>query len=234
MWYPLDKYELDDMLNNFFNLKLIKVDFPVHGIIVPHAGYFYSGEIVGKAFSLLDSKKTIILSPNHHQYFKGVVTHSESYWQTPLGKIEVVKSEFKKLNLKTEHSIDNQIPFLQKLGVKKILPLSVGDISMDEAKKIAIDLSKYKDEFNFVLSTDLSHFYDKEKAKIIDGNTIKVIKNLDIENFKQINACGYFPLMVLFQLCLTNNWSPKLLEYKTSAEKNQDISSVVGYASFVF
>ena len=234
MWYPLDKYELEEMLNSFFSIEPLKIDFKVHGLIVPHAGYFYSGDIAGKAFSLLNPKKTIIISPNHHKYFRGVMTHNENFWKTPLGKIKIIESDFEKMDLKNEHSIDNQIPFLQKLGINEILPISIGEISMDEAKEIAINLNKNKEEFNFVFSTDLSHFYTNEKAKIIDTQTINIIKNLDFENFNKVNACGYFPLMVLFNLCLINEWKPFLLEYKTSAEKNQDNSSVVGYASFAF
>jgi len=229
VWYPQNKEELESLLN-----KLIKGNQKnkINGVIVPHAGYFYSGEISGKAFSLLKAKKVMILTPNHYSYFKGVLSHNKNYWQTPLGKIKIIKSNFNKADLKQEHSIDNNIPFLQNIGVEEILPLSVGEISPSDAKEIA---EKIKDfDGKFVVSTDLSHFNNEEKANQLDKRTIEIIEKLDAEKFKEIDACGIYPLMILMQLCEIKKWKPKLIEYKTSGQITGDFSSVVGYASFIF
>jgi len=228
-WYPQNKEELESLLN-----KLIKRNQKnkINGVIVPHASYFYSGEITGKAFSLLKAKKVLILAPNHYSYFRGVLGHNKNYWQTTLGKIKIIESDFNKADLKQEHSIDNQVPFLQNIGVEEILPLSVGEISSSDAKEIA---EKIKDfDGKFVVSTDLSHFNNEEKANQLDKRTIKIIEKLDIEEFKEIDACGIYPLMILMQLCKIKKWKPKLIEYKTSGQITGEKSSVVGYASFVF
>ncbi len=229
-WYPSDKKELNELLEKFLEKKNPKKE--IHGVIVPHAGYVYSGEIAGKAFSLLKSKKVLILAPNHYFYFNRVLIHDKNYWQTPLGKIKIMESDFRKSNLKQEHSIDNQIPFLQKIGVEEILPLSVGQISIEEAKNIANKIKNF--DGKFVVSTDLSHFNEEGKANQLDKKTIGIIENLIIEGYKDIDACGIYPLMILMQLCKIKKWKPKLLKYKTSGEITGDFSNVIGYASFTF
>jgi hypothetical protein len=231
-WYVQDKTELNSILENFLNHKTKKIYENINGVIVPHAGYEFSGKVAGKSYSFLKAKRVLILAPNHYDYFKGVLTHNEKYWQTPLGKISVIESDFKKINLKQEHSIDNQIPFLQKIGVEEILPLSVGKVSLEEAKEIANKIKNFNGKF--VVSTDLSHFHEEKEANLLDKRTIELIENLDMENYEKIDACGVYPLIVLMQLCKIKNWKPKLLEYKTSGSITDDFSNVVGYAGFVF
>ncbi len=230
-WYVQDKLKLNSILEKFLNNKTKRIYKEVNGIIVPHAGYEFSGGVAGEAYSFLKAKRVLILAPNHYDYFKGVLAHNERYWQTPLGKVNIIESDFKKMNLKQEHSIDNQIPFLQKIGVKGILPLSVGNVNLKEAKEIA---DKIKDfDGKFIVSSDLSHFNNKEKANLLDKRTIEIIENLE-ENYEKIDACGIYPLIILMQLCKIKGWKPKLLRYKTSGDITGDFSSVVGYASFVF
>lgn len=229
MWYPKNKDELNKVLNNYLKPVSKKEFNNIHGIIVPHAGYEFSGAIAGKAFSLLPkSEKAIILAPSHYTAFNGIASLNSI--ETPLGKIKITKNSYKKLDY--EHAIDNQIPFLQKLGYKEVLPLIVGQINEQEAKKIAEKLSK--EQGIFIISTDLSHFLTYEEATKVDKQTIKIIENLDIDKSNQIDACGYFPLLILINLCKIKNWKPKLIEYKNSGDITGDKSQVVGYASFYF
>ena len=144
----------------------------VHGLIVPHAGYSYSGEIAGKAFSLLKNKnikKAIIFGPSHYQTFKGISALSK--FETPLGKINIPKNSFNKIP--HEHSIENQIPFLQKLGVNEILPIAVGQINMNEAEEIAKQF--LEEDAIFIFSTDLSHALEYNEAVKKDRKTIDTI-----------------------------------------------------------
>ncbi len=248
-WYPQDKKELNNILEKFIKqksskeiishehkfsgkMKRKKPEVSAHGIIVPHAGYAYSGKIAGKVYSRLNAKKVLILTPNHYLSFDGVLTHNKNYWETPLGKIKIIESDFKKTNLKQEHAIDNQIPFLQKVGVEEILPLSVGEISLEEAREIAEKIGNF--DGKIVVSTDLSHFHEEKIANKMDKETIKIIENLEVKNFRKIDACGKYPLMILIELCKLKKWKPKLVEYKTSGDVTKDFSSVVGYAGFVF
>lgn len=231
-WYPQNKDELETELNNLMKSR-IKPKADIHGLIVPHAAYIYSGKIAGKAFSLLKNKipeKAIILGPSHYESFFGLMSLSEI--KTPLGEIKP-DNELKLKKLNYEHAIENQVPFLQKLNPKiKITPIIVGGITNEEAEKIAKEISKIKGIFIF--STDLSHFLPYEKAAKIDKKTVSIIEDIDFPDINKMDACGKFPLTILMHLCRINNWKPKLIEYKNSGDITGEKNSVVGYSSFWF
>jgi len=231
-WYSQNKNELDMQVDDFLNQKIKKSG--VHGIVVPHAGYEFSGKIAGKAFSALKKsvKRAVILGPSHHTSLLGVLTSYKKEAYTPFGSINIFNEGFDEGEIQ-EHSIDNQVPFLQKLGFKEILPLMIGQISDMQAVRIAEKLSKIN-KASYIFSTDLSHFLPYEQAIIKDKKTIEIIKNLDLENADKIDACGKFPLLVLINLCKMNNWQPKLIEYKNSGDVTGDKTSVVGYSTFYF
>ena len=230
-WYPENREELDSLLNRFI-LKSGKKK--INGIIVPHARYIYSGEVAGKAYSIAGNfDKAVIIGPSHSSYINDIVSSDKEELETPLGKIKLLKNGFKTANIHAEHSINNQIPFLQKLNPNvEVLPLMVGDINNDYAGQIAEKLAEIK--ALFVFSTDLSHFLSYDKAVEKDRKTIEIIESLDFERFNEIDACGKNGLLILFHLCKIKAWKPKLIEYKNSGDVTGDKSSVVGYACFYF
>jgi len=237
-WYPQDKKELNSILKSFLAEKPKIKQNSIHGIIVPHAGYVYSGKISGKAYSLLKGKEdsiAIILAPSHYVSLKGIASHNQQSWKTALGSIKVIDSEFPKQDISSEHAIGNQIPFLQKLGFKKILPLMVGEITKERAEQTAESLTKIKNAV-FIVSTDLSHFLSYEQALKKDKETINAIGNLNSEKLAEAenSACGAFPLLILLEICGLKNWKPKLIEYKNSGDITGDKERVVGYAGFWF
>ena len=126
MWYPENKQQLEKDLDKYLNQEsnLKERQAKIIGIIVPHAGYEFSGAIAGKAFQLLKGKnidKAIILGPSHYTPLNKVITSDKFQWQTPLGRVKIFNTGFPtNNNVEKEHSIDNQIPFLQKLGIKEI------------------------------------------------------------------------------------------------------------------
>lgn len=224
-WFPDDKKKLNELLDNFIVKKKKK---GIHGLIVPHAGFLCSGKIAGRAFGLLDDKieRAIVFGPSHYRTFSGVCSISKI--KTPLGKVDIIKNEFEKIEY--DHSVVNEIPFLQKLNPNiKILPLVVGEISFDDAKFIAKKMENFSGVFIF--STDLSHFFKYEDAVLRDKKSIKKIESLDVLG---VDACGIYPLMIMQELCKLRGWKPKLIEYKNSGDVMQDRSAVVGYASFEF
>ncbi len=236
-WYPQDPLELNETIDKYLSANLKITLKKINGVIVPHAGYQFSGAVAGKAFSFLKkqkNKKAIVLGLNHYLPIIGVYTHDSKFWETPLWSIKVASSNFQKTDIKGEHSIDNQIPFLQKLGFKEMLPLMVSQISLSEAEKIAEIL---KDEDGvLVVSTDLSHFLSYEEAVKKDKETIKAISSLDsnwLINDENC-ACGIFPLLVFIRLAKIKEWRPELVEYKNSGDITGEKNSVVGYAGFVF
>lgn len=236
MWYPESKKELESFIEKSFNQELKKIPKKINGLIVPHAGYEYSGMIAGKAFSLLKNKKiekAIVLGPSHHINTNKALTSDKFNLETPLGKTDLFDIGFQTSDISQEHSINNQIPFLQKLNIKKILPLMIGNITNEQALEIAKKI--IKQDAIYIFSTDLSHFHSYENANKIDKSTIKIIENLELENFQNIDACGYYPLLVLFHLCKILNTTPKLIEHKNSGDITKDKNhGVVGYASFWF
>ena len=235
MWYPQNKEELDKEISEFLNQRTEKIPKKINGLILPHAGYLFSGKIMGKAIRLIKNKRikrAIILGPSHNVYLNGVVTSSKKQWKTPLGEINISESDFEKGEIEHEHSIDNQIPFLQKLKIKEILPLMVGEINNMEAMKIAEKISNI--EGIYIFSTDLSHFFLYETAVEKDRRSIEIIEKLDVENFDKIDACGIYPLRILMYLCRIKNFKPHLIEYKNSGDITGEQANVVGYSSFWF
>lgn len=234
-WYPTSKKELNNLLDSLLKQKVNIKPKNIHGLIVPHAGYEYSGKIAGKAFALIKNKKftkAVVIGPSHYQAFYGIA--SLDTITTPLGNEEIIKNSIPKLNT-FEHSITNQIPFLQKIGINKILPVVVGEISDDNAKVLSEQILKEIDNKTILItSTDLSHFLPYDEALKKDKNTIKIIESLDTNRLDGLDACGQNPLKLLIPLCKSKNYTPKLIEYKNSGDITGDKSSVVGYASFYF
>lgn len=238
MWYPENKQELENLLDKYLKQKSNIKQKPakISGLIVPHAGYEFSGAIAGKAFSLLKNQKinkAIIIGPSHYTYLSEAVTSDKQEWQTPLGKIKLFNTDFPKTNIDQEHSITNQIPFLQKINQNiQVLPLMIGQTTNEQAKQIAEKILKIP--AIYIFSTDLSHFLPYEQAVKKDRQTIQIIENLEIQNTDKIDACGTSPLLILFHLCKIKNLKPHLIEYKNSGDITGDKSSVVGYVSFYF
>jgi MEMO1 family protein len=236
-WFPSNKQELASMLDSLLSSGKkanVKDGAVIHGLIVPHAGYEYSGAIAGKAFYLLKNKsknikKAIIFGPSHYASFKGI--SSLEKYETPLGKANISKNSISKIP--HEHSVENQIPFLQKINPNiEILPIVVGQINWEEAENIAKQF--LKENALFIFSTDLSHFLIYDEAVKKDLSTINIITNLKESELRSSDACGFYPLLILLQMCKIKSWKPELIEYKNSGDITEDKDSVVGYASFYF
>ncbi|MDD5192936.1 MAG: AmmeMemoRadiSam system protein B [Candidatus Nanoarchaeia archaeon] len=233
-WYPEHKQELDSVLTKYLKSN-IKINKKINGLIVPHAGYEYSGAVAGKAFSLLKNKrikKAIIIGPSHYNYLNDAITSNREYWETPLNKTKIFNKGFLHADIYHEHSIKNQLPFLQKLNFQEIMPLMVGEINLEKANEIAKKISKIPAVYIF--STDLSHFFSYDEAVKKDKNTIHIIESLDFNRIKEIDACGIYPLLILFCLCKIKKTKPHLIVYKNSGDVTGDKEAVVGYGSFYF
>ncbi|MFA5333536.1 MAG: AmmeMemoRadiSam system protein B [Candidatus Nanoarchaeia archaeon] len=222
-WYPENKAELSEMVSSFIFKSNLK---KINGVIVPHAGFEFSGKIAGKAYSYAKGfKKAIVFGPSHYEYFNGVKCLKTA--KTPLGDLKIIGNGFETVNY--EHSVQNQLPFLKFLGIREVLPLVVGELSQLDAENLA---EKFKDFRGlFVFSTDLSHFLKYDKAIKIDNSSINSIKNLSEKN---VDACGINALKIFFELAKLKKFKAKLVEYKNSGDMIGDKSSVVGYASFIF
>ena len=236
-------------------------DYPMH-IMVPHAGYQYSGAIASHGYCRLVQngfpEVFIILSPNHTGYGTEVSVFNEGEWITPLGSVDVdgefadaiishsniASADF--LAHKYEHSIEVQLPFLQYFSNDfSIVPITMGSqsfsASSDLAKAIFDAAGELDKSYCIIASTDLSHFNNQEKANTVDGYVLEDIGEMnEFKLFEEviqynITMCGYGPVMTAISLSkMTEKTSCEILAYGTSGDVTGDFTSVVGYASGIF
>lgn len=215
----------------------------VHGIVVPHAGYTYSGAVAAEAFRRLpETQQVILLGPAHHVGFSGAALDTNEAWETPLGTVELLAPEhlgapFRRLPEAhaPEHSLEVQLPFLQVVVPDaRILPVLVHDLTADEAERVARALLAAYPHAHWVVSTDLSHYHPRAIARQRDEASLRVLQECALEESAAVDACGRFPLLVAMTACRAQGWSMELLRYATSADAGGDASGVVGYAALRF
>lgn len=222
-------------------------------LIVPHAGYIYSGKVAASAFSLVQGKDyqtVIILAPSHHHRFRGCSIYLKGGYKTPLGLVPIDEDAAAKLSKASgfnyiarahqeEHSIEVQIPFIQKsLPQAKIVPVIMGISTKKTIFTLAEALSKVcQGEKTLVIaSTDLSHYYPKPRANKTDANTISLIKSININTLlKKLEQgenimCGGGPVCAsLLYAQKQGEAKVKVLHYADSSEAGAPEDGVVGY-----
>jgi len=230
------------------------------GVIVPHAGYIYSGPIAAWAYKIIAENgkpdSFIIIGPNHSGMGSPLAIMRKGLWRTPLGYAEV-DSELGDALLGSldileddhtahlnEHSIEVQLPFLQYLfGEVKFLPISL----MIQDREVSILLGEaiskiIKDRRVVVIaSTDFTHYESYERAYKNDSLIIDRIINLDLDGFfktyysRRISMCGPGPTGTLITIAKLLDAKQVLkLKYATSGDTSGDMSFVVGYSSIAF
>lgn len=217
-------------------------------IIVPHAGYVYSGFTANVAYAIFSkspAKRVIVIGPSHRHYFEGISgSYFESY-ETPCGDISIdtaylidiakkFKIGFEPKAHQNEHSTEVQMPFVRHyLPRAKVIELVYGKMSPDYLAEIIVYLLKDKDNA-VVISTDLSHFYTQEKARRLDTICLEAITSLDSKKLDQgCEACGIIGLKGMIGAAKELGLKSQLLDYRTSADYSGDSSRVVGYTSAV-
>jgi len=249
-FYPDNPQILKEMIEDFLHQATVeKLKVQPKALIVPHAGYVYSGPVAAYGFKVLDNqryKKIILLGPSHHFSFQGLASSSSGYWETPLGKIACLgKEDFKKLK-KTkeiiesseihgpEHCLEVEIPFLQVvLKEFKIIPFLTGELNIKTMAKVLESLAD--DETLILVSSDLSHYYSYEEAQKLDKVTIDAILDNDVKRFNDFGeACGKTGIEILLEIVKNKHWQPRLLKALNSGDITGEKSQVVGYASIVF
>lgn len=219
-------------------------------IIVPHAGYIYSGAVAASAYASLlpyvdKIKRVVLLGPSHHYGFKGLASSHFHSYETPLGMIELDYLATQKLELKglaqtldqahlQEHSLEVQLPFLQALlGDFSLLPLVVGDADKHQVAKVIDSLWGGEDTL-FVISSDLSHFLSYEVASKKDSKTAEAIDTLQADLIEYDDACGRNPVNGLLQIALKRDLTPHRLALCNSGDTAGDKDRVVGYGAWSF
>ncbi len=217
-------------------------------IISPHAGYIYSGAIAANAYSLLSPlrnkiKRVLLLGPAHRVYVKGMALPSHSHFATPLGNISLDVDAFNQLERlpfverndaahAEEHSLETQLPFLQKtLNDFLLIPVLVGDAKPEDIETVIQQFCQSKDVM-LVVSSDLSHFHDYDTAKRIDADTTRLIECFDFQHIGPKQACGCRPMNGLLKYARNNKLSIKTLDTKNSGDTAGNKDRVVGYGAY--
>lgn len=244
-FYSANKEELLLQLSSFRKNDEKHYNYNSRAIIVPHAGYVYSGQLASRGFQYLDKnlKNIFIIAPAHSVPVDGVAISPHDAWLTPLDEISLNKEIIEELKKKfeciyseqafrNEHAIEVQIPFIQTNFTNvKIIPLLVGFANHKKISQI-IDHYWENNENGFVISSDLSHFYTNQDAIKIDNATAEMIEANDIEEFNHKQACGSTGICGLVEFAKNKNYSLIRVGLTNSAETSGDTSRVVGYGSW--
>lgn len=241
-FYPANKAQLAREISGFLDqVPDQHGDGALRGLIVPHAGYRYSGQIAAYAYALLRAnpgrwKKIVAIGPAHTLLTHRLAADPNDYWETPMGKVKILHDGFPVQEAAhiQEHCLEVQLPFLQHvLGDFRFLPLIGGRID-PRACCHAIE-SALDEESLLLISSDLSHYYDYETASKLDQATCRAIEELDVEFMERHGvACGKIPILIVMEIARRNGWSCRLLQYRNSGDVSRDQESVVGYGSFAF
>ncbi|MDA3972068.1 MAG: AmmeMemoRadiSam system protein B [Desulfobulbaceae bacterium] len=248
-FYPADKESLANQIEAFACETTVSQG-RLRGMIMPHAGYIYSGYTAAQARKDVQQtrpKHIILLGPDHHVGMStSHITHKE-YWQSPLGSVPVSKNsarlldqhpqlfQHNSLSDAKEHSLEVIVPFLQAWLEKfDLLPIVIGQV---DPEQLAQALTPYiTAETLLVVSSDLSHFLSDDEARAKDENTLAAILDMNLAELAMNtnNACGLTPICTLLNLAQKFSWQPRLLHYSTSGDTSGDYSRVVGYAAIGF
>ena len=240
--------EYNQILDKYVETHKEMASLKPKAVIVPHAGYVYSGFTANVAYRLLnhsDFKHIVVIGPSHRVYLKGTSVAMYDNYATPLGALKVdtdlmqiLKEKFA-LNFVPEahheHSTEVQMPLIKHYFPKvNVTELVYGDERPENLAKI-IEYLFTQPETAVVISTDLSHFYDIHKANKLDSICIDAVTKLDVNTLnKGCEACGKLGVEAMILAAKTMHLEPKLLDYRTSADASGDKSSVVGYVSVAF
>ncbi len=250
-FYPSSRVEIEKYFQHFNSLYDKESLLPKQKsrvVIVPHAGYIYSGYSANIAYRVLQNsglKKFVIIGPSHRVAFEGVSSCGFNFYETPFGPISGFTSIFKSLSERfqlpcimqahSEHSTEVQFPFL-----KYYIPdAQIAELiySHEEAKNLSriIDFILEQEDCGVIISSDLSHFYDIKSAQTLDHICLEAIEGLSQKRLHEgCEACGILGIEAVILSAKKRGLHPLLLDYRTSADASGDTQRVVGYVSACF
>jgi MEMO1 family protein len=261
-FYPSNPRVLREDIKQYFSLAPTgPAPGRVKGLISPHAGYMYSGQVAAYGYKVLTAgtyDTVIVVAPSHKAYFKGVAVQDKGGYRTPLGLVpidekvagaileagDLVHSDA--VVHKGEHSVEVQLPFLQvALGDVGFVPLIMGDqtpsLCSGLADQIVSALKGLGKTALIVGSTDLSHYYPYAQAVRLDSSITRRLAAFDPEGLEEdlradrSEACGAGPMLVTMMTAQRLGADKSaVLKYANSGDVSGDKEAVVGYTSCIF
>lgn len=248
LFYPANPAELNQQLDEFIDQAGGDRE-PALALVVPHAGYIYSGPIAASAYVHLQAlrgkiRRVVLLGPSHRVAFHGLATSSADFFATPLGNIPLDRPaldgllelpqvrQFDQAHA-DEHSLEVQLPFLQKmLGNFALIPLVVGETEPAEVAEV-IDRLWSDEQTLVVISSDLSHYHDYPTAQKMDRKTCEAIETLHPEAIDYDSACGRNPLRGLLDVVRQRGLQVRTLDLRNSGDTAGPADRVVGYGAWM-
>ncbi len=263
-FYPADPAELGTMIDGFLAKASPPAVNDVVAIVSPHAGYEFAGPVAAYSYALLKGRtfdRVVVIAPSHYEAFDYASVYDGAAYTTPLGQVPVDHAFAVKLAAssrlirlsgaghtpsrdKPEHSLETQLPYLQRvIGKFQLVPIIMGDQSYDACRALGVALAKLVKGTNtlIVASSDLSHYHPYNDAVKIDHKTLRAIEEFDYlsmaRNFdlRVWEACGGGPIiaaMIASERLGANQ--AKVLKYLNSGDTSGDKSRVVGYGAVAF
>ena len=249
-FYPQEPVALQRQLEGFLSQKP-RLETKPKALIVPHAGYIYSGSVAASAYTQLipireQIQRVVLLGPAHRVGFRGLAASSAEYFSTPLGLVRIDRQaldeilllpqvrEFDRAHLE-EHSLEVQLPFLQAVLKKDfgLIPLVVGESAADEVAEV-IEKLWGGPETLLVISSDLSHYQDYDTARRLDSATSESIERLDAQGLDYQQACGRNPVAGLLVAARHHHLQARTLDLRNSGDTAGSRDQVVGYGAYAF
>lgn len=254
-FYPDSADEINSMIEHFNTIlethpDTVKRFDTLYGnaVIVPHAGWIYSGFTANIAFRTLvktNPKTVVVIGPSHRVGFEGVSIADNQYYQTPLGNLtidyDLVQALQQRFHIPCfpqahhEHSTEVQIPFIKYyLPHTQVIELVYAYAQPELIEPIITHLLSLSDTA-IVISTDLSHYYTLREAQQLDSICLDAIEHEDIHTLNQgCEACGMVGVKAMLSAARKKGLTSTILDYRTSADASGDTERVVGYMSALF
>lgn len=248
MFYPADARQLAHEVQQLLAAAHPHALIP-KALIVPHAGYIYSGAIAATAYATLRPiaahiRRVVLLGPAHRVALRGLALPEADAFDTPLGRVMLDMAAVRAIAHlpqvsvsaqahALEHALEVQLPFLQSiLPDFTLLPLAVGMASAEEVAEV-LDALWGGEETLIVISSDLSHYLPYATAQRVDGATVQSILDLH-QPIAHERACGGTPISGLIAAAQKHQLTPHLLDLRNSGDTAGTRDRVVGYAAFAF
>jgi AmmeMemoRadiSam system protein B len=249
MFYPDDPDVLRDQVSALLRAAPAAGP-PPKAVIVPHAGYIYSGPIAASAYARIAKgragiRRVVLLGPAHRVAFNGIAASSATAFTTPLGSVPVDQKALRLIDdlpevrvfdpaHAAEHSLEVQLPFLQlALDDFTLVPLVVGDATPEQVDAV-LERLWGGPETLIVISSDLSHYHDYDSARHLDQATSRAIEALRDQDIGYEDACGRIPVNGLLQSARHHGLRARTVDLRNSGDTAGSRDRVVGYGAYVF